>query len=73
MDFADKALEDWNIDHEKSPGNKCFLPFELVRLSFILSASVLCFFLCYHAVGAAAPKGRCPVGHGGEFPFVHPS
>ena len=22
---------------------------------------------------AAAPKGRCPVGHRGEFPYVHPS
>ena len=23
--------------------------------------------------GAAAPRGRCPVGHRGEFPYVRPS
>ena len=32
-----------------------------------------CFFFFFvSSFWAAAPKGRCPVGHRGEFPYVHP-
>ena len=30
------------------------------------------FFFSFYPFWAAAPKGRCPVGHRGEFPYVRP-
>ena len=51
--------------------HKSVRPILYIKIDYIFT--FLLYLGCACPFWAAAPKGRCPVGHRGEFQDVHPS